>query len=360
MSGLEYMRDPPAGEDRWAAESTVTTQKAVGAMVLAVATLVYLLRIYTRVHLTRLALRWDDYLAGAAMASSWAFFGCTMGMIANGGCGRHFWQVTSLEYIELLKWTLPVNVFYMLSADLAKLSLLVLYLNFSPDRTYRIILQTLIAAFVLYAIIYAGVSIFGCQPFHAHWDLEAMSTAKCVDKPMFFLAASIANVVMDVVILLVPLRIVLPLHIARRQKVSLLLLFATGGGVVCIAAYCCHLTIQLFNSSDYTHGLSNELSWMYGELAGCVICASASTTRAFFARYIPRFLGTLGSTLRPSKDDADTTGMELEAERRKKARVELDRHDAIQLESDNDDNSVAPSPGHRVCDDERSLWSRGG
>lgn len=151
-------------------------------------------------------------------------------VMSHGGCGRHFWQVTSAEYVELLKWTLPVNIFYMLSADLAKLSLLVLYLNFSPDRTYLTTLYVLIIAFALCAIIYAGVSIFGSQPFHAHWDLETMSTANCVDKPMFFLAASIANVVVDVVILPVPLRILLLLQIARRQKMSLLLLFATGGG----------------------------------------------------------------------------------------------------------------------------------
>ncbi|KAI6357881.1 hypothetical protein MCOR25_007530 [Pyricularia grisea] len=122
-----------------------------------------------------------------------------------------------------------------------------------------------------------------------------MSTANCVDKPMFFLAASIANAVVDVVILLVPLRILPLLQIARRQTMSLLLLFATGGGnnhlfcslsylpterafayhqtanptgVICIAAYCCHLTIQLFDSNEYIHGLSNELWWMYAELAG--------------------------------------------------------------------------------------------
>ncbi|TLS26764.1 hypothetical protein PpBr36_04821 [Pyricularia pennisetigena] len=214
-------------------------------------------------------------------------------VIAHGGCGRHFWQVTTAEYVDLLKWALPVNIFYMLSADIAQLSLLVLYLNLSPDRTYRIVLQVLIAAFAVYAIIYAGVSIFGYQPFHAHWDLEAMSTA-------------------------------------RRN--------ATG--VICIAAYCCYLKIQLFNSSEYTHGLSNELSWMHGELAGCVICASASTTRAFFARYVPRFLGSLGSTLHPCKVDAYTTGLELEADWRKQAKVQLDRHGAIRLESDNADRSV--------------------
>ncbi|KAK1534789.1 uncharacterized protein CCOS01_03541 [Colletotrichum costaricense] len=38
---------------------------------------------------------------------------------------------------------------------------------------------------------------------------------------------SIANIIMDVVILLLPLKIVIPLQMARRQKVSVILMFAT-------------------------------------------------------------------------------------------------------------------------------------
>lgn len=53
------------------------------------------------------------------------------------------------------------------------------------------------------------------------------------------------------------------------------------------------LTIQLFSSDNYTSGLANELTWMYGELAGCVVCASASSLRPFFVRYAPAYLRSL-------------------------------------------------------------------
>lgn len=154
-----------------------------------------------------------------------------MTVMQNGGCGRNIWQVTETEYEELLKWTVPVNIFYMLSSDFAKLSLLVFYLNLSPDRMFRIVVKMIGLCFVLYAVAYALTSIFSCSPVYASWDLAAAasSTASCINKEMFYLAASIANICMDVIILLVPLRIVVPLQIPKRQKVSLLLLFATGG-----------------------------------------------------------------------------------------------------------------------------------
>lgn len=123
-----------------------------------------------------------------------------------------------------------MNIFYMLSSDLAKISLLFLYLRISPDQKFRIVVKTLVASFALYAIIYAMISIFGCRPIAASWDLELMaSEGRCVDKAGFFLAASVANIVMDLAILIIPIPIVIPLQIPRQQKVSLLLLFATGG-----------------------------------------------------------------------------------------------------------------------------------
>ncbi|KAL8408446.1 hypothetical protein RB594_007040 [Gaeumannomyces avenae] len=304
-----FMRDPPPGEERWAAGSLAATQQTVGAVTLGLATLVYGLRMYSRLYLTRLRLGWDDYLAGTAMVCGWGFYACTMGMIANGGCGRSMWQVTMSEFEELLKWTLPVNIFYMLTADLAKLSLLVLYWSLSPKRTYRTVVKMLIVGFILYGAIYACISLFGCIPFRAHWDLAAIPTARCVDKFSFFLAASVANVFMDMAILVIPLHIVMPLQVSRRQKASLFFLFGTGGSVIVIASYCCYLTVKLFSSDNYTRGLSHELSWMYAELAGCVICASASALKPFFTRFLPQLFGTAFSRSAGSGDGG--TGLEL-------------------------------------------------
>ncbi|KAF4498339.1 L-fucose permease [Fusarium agapanthi] len=220
----------------------------LGACLFTLGTVVYGLRILTRVRLLKNPLRLNDFLTGASLIACWVFYACTMGMVAQGGCATNFWQ-----------WTIPVNIFYMLSSDLAKISLLFFYLRLSPERTFRI----------------------------ASWDLAAQATGKCVDKFGFFLAASVANVVMDMVILLLPLRIVIPLQIPRRQKMSLLFLFTTGGFVIIVAIYTCVLTVKLFSSPNYTWGLAYELCWMYAELTGCVICASASSLKPFFKRILP-------------------------------------------------------------------------
>ncbi|RYP52910.1 hypothetical protein DL768_002006 [Monosporascus sp. mg162] len=287
-----FMREPPPGEDRWEAGSTMTVQQAIGAASFCVATLVYCMRIFVRYRIKHTPMRMDDYLTGAACVSCWAFFACTMGMIDYGGCATHFWQVTQAQYENLLKWTIPVNIFYMLSTDLAKISLLFFYLQLSRDLKYDILIWTLVAASALYALAYALINIFACQPIYASWDLTAMQTAACVDKGKFSRAASITNVAMDLVILILPLPIVVPLETPRRQKVSLMLLFTAGSFVIVVAIYNYFLTTKLFSSDDYTWNLSYELSWMYAELAACIICASGGSITPIFVHFLPRVLGS--------------------------------------------------------------------
>ncbi|KAF4987656.1 hypothetical protein FGRMN_10247 [Fusarium graminum] len=345
-----YMMEPPKGQDRWEAGSRGTAQVILGACLFTLATIIYVMRIVTRVRLLKHSLRLDDYLAGASLIACWAFYACTMGMVAQGGCATNFWQVKKSSYEALLKWTIPVNIFYMLSSDLAKISLLFFYLRLSPERSFRLVIQTLIGLFALYALIYAMISLFGCRPIKASWDLAAQATGECVDKFGFFLAASVANVVMDLVILLLPLRIVIPLQIPRRQKMSLLFLFTTGGFVIIVAIYSCILTVKLFSSPNYTWGLSYELCWMYAELTGCVICASASSLKPFFKRIIPSIFSSHGASY-GGQSGAAGGSHGMKSSRRQLSRKQID---AIELQSGDDSES-----GRKVTDDdEATLWPK--
>ncbi|KAM0266801.1 hypothetical protein ACHAPA_006578 [Fusarium lateritium] len=345
-----FMMEPPKGQDRWEAGSRATAQIILGACLFTLATIVYAMRIVTRVRLLKNPLRLDDFLTGASLIACWVFYACTMGMVAQGGCATNFWQVKQSSYEALLKWTIPVNIFYMLSSDLAKISLLFFYLRLSPERTFRIVIYVLISLFGLYALIYAMISLFGCQPINASWDLAAQATGKCVDKFGFFLAASVANVVMDLVILLLPLRIVIPLQIPRRQKMSLLFLFTTGGFVIIVAIYNCILTVKLFSSLNYTWGLAYELCWMYAELTGCVICASASSLKPFFKRILPGIFSSHGASY-AGPSGATGGSHAIKSSRRQLSRKQAD---AIELQSGDDSESVRKV----TDDDEATLWPK--
>ncbi len=57
---IPFMRDPPPGEDRFAAGTTILSQRAIGAWTFAFGTIVYGLRVFSRLGLVKVPLRTDD------------------------------------------------------------------------------------------------------------------------------------------------------------------------------------------------------------------------------------------------------------------------------------------------------------
>lgn len=54
------MSDPPLGEDRFAAGTQITKMYIIGAIAFTVSTIVFGLRVFTRIYLTKCRLRVDD------------------------------------------------------------------------------------------------------------------------------------------------------------------------------------------------------------------------------------------------------------------------------------------------------------
>ncbi|KAK1459946.1 integral membrane protein [Colletotrichum melonis] len=184
---------------------------------------------------------------------------------------------------------------------LAKLSLLFLHLRLSPDRSFRIIVTSLIGIVIAYSVAYQLLSIFGCRPIYASWDTEALQTAHCVDKETICMILSIANIIMDVVILLLPLKIVIPLQMARRQKVSVILMFATGIFITpvltarCVCASAIKRTIilpSLLKSAGYSWDVAEQFNWSFLEANAGIVCASVPGLQPFFVRYLPSFISS--------------------------------------------------------------------
>ncbi|KAI1075700.1 hypothetical protein F5B20DRAFT_594836 [Whalleya microplaca] len=349
-SAVTYMREPPPGVGRFDdTRSQKTSMVIIGTVAFSIATAVYALRIWTRVRLVKVRLRVDDYLAGVALLLGWTFFITKMFMAFTGGAGKQFWQETAPEYVILLKWTMACATTYTLSSVFAKLSLLFFYRGLSPEKSFRIVVNTLIGLISIYAITWTCLNIFGCKPLHAAWDVEAMATGTCIDKSKFYLSASVTNVCMDGIVLLIPLRIVIPLKMPKRQKASLLLLFATGGFVIIAAAQNIVLTGKLFIGANYTWDLATELNWCSAEISASIVCASAGLLKPFFVRYLPSLLS---SRLHGFSNHVDDERTDVSKGNRSAIRKKPEATDVYEMESGDESESK-----RTMDDDEAKLWT---
>ncbi|KAI8228212.1 Satratoxin biosynthesis SC1 cluster protein 4 [Colletotrichum sp. SAR 10_99] len=135
-----------------------------------------------------------------------------------------------------------------------------------------------IAVSLSLAIVFYGLSIESMQ-----YSLIAIA--------VYSLSVTTAKMSLLVLYLrLSPDRIIIPLQMPKRQKWSLIALFATGGFVCLCAIRRTILLPPLFQSKDFTRDVEKQLNWASVEVNAGIICASVPALKPFFMRYLPMFV----------------------------------------------------------------------
>ncbi|RYP63190.1 hypothetical protein DL769_007047 [Monosporascus sp. CRB-8-3] len=276
-----YLGDPPAGEDRSLTEPPTRHSEilAVGIATTCIAAVAVCLRFYTRLTIYAIA----------------------------GTC------------------------VYALSVGFAKLSILLFYLRLSPQRWFRILVYTLTAAVSCYSIIYLFLNIFPRRPIAAAWDLN-IEASTCVDAWNAYRGISILNILMDVATLVLPIPVVAPLNMPKKQKISGCLLFAT----------------------DRTWDVAEDYILSYLETNVGIICASVPVLRPFFLRFLPALV-----TSSLSSSDGDTSKRQPRRSYGLTSVVEQNRQRRMMQQSSYELSSIDENLKQLSEDDETKLWSPG-
>ncbi|KAF7560434.1 hypothetical protein G7046_g3723 [Stylonectria norvegica] len=243
------------------------------------------LRCFTRTYVVKGVLGLDDYLSLCALGFSIAFLGVSIHLFDVGG-GHHMWDVHMSDYSPpFLQTTIGSTLTFALSIACSKLSILTFYLRISPDRIFRRAVYGLIGLVIAYTLASILLLIFQCQPVSAGWDRSVEGTCIGYVAPMMILGVS--NIVVDIVILCLPIKVVLPLQIPVKQKISLGFLFATGGFVCAVAIKRTAIIPPLLDSDDYTWKLPGQIIWSFIEANAGLVCASVPALKPLCVRYLP-------------------------------------------------------------------------
>ncbi|KAK7964039.1 hypothetical protein PG988_011013 [Apiospora saccharicola] len=333
---VEYMAVPPDGKHRFTKASIGSETNVAMVAINAVAFVLFMLRIYTRLSLMTHNLRPDDYICGVAVLVCWLFLGVNIAMVLSGGVGKSMWQVTVDEYISLPKLSVASGILYNLAAVTAKVSILLFYHALTPDRYFRFGVTTMMVSFILFSLIYIFISVFGCHPISVAWDPAKMATAVCIDKGKFYLAMTLTN---------------------RRCSCS----SWPGGLVITAAIVNVVLTARLWKSDNYTYDIAVELRWLHAETSGCVICASLTSLKPLFTTCIAGPLWSHWSDGDASKEDRSNGGVSRgqlprSGKATRKFGIGESDNDAMELGS----TDGGPESWRKKDEDEVSLWPEAG
>ncbi|KAH8430787.1 uncharacterized protein LDX57_008450 [Aspergillus melleus] len=290
-SSSMYMADPPAGVRRFDGDTLQPNMAACGITTALIALAVVGLRLYTRFFLTVARFQVDDVFVCCAAVCSIMLIPISF-RIMEAGVGLHMWNVTMAQYNPALGiWTLITTIFYAWAVIFSKLSILAFYLRLSPQHWFRALTFTLMGIATAYVLLYTFLFIFRCNPIAKNWDVT-ITHGTCIDTSTVMTVLSVANIVMDVLTLLLPIPVIMRLNMRLAQRISVILIFSSGIFVCAIAIQRTVQMLQALTSADYTWDITEQFYWSYIEVNAGILCASVPALKPFAKRHLAPLFGS--------------------------------------------------------------------
>ncbi|KAI4673425.1 uncharacterized protein J4E84_011104 [Alternaria hordeiaustralica] len=255
------------------------------------------LRLFTRLRYLGRALGWEDYTIVVSMALSIAT-GILQVMQANAGNGKHAALIEFPTGVEIiLKYLFWSIICYNASLMFTKVSILLQYGRIFTVREMRIPLHIVMAVCVLWGVSTIITSIFTCVPVHAYWKILEQPTSKCIDnKTIWYVNASI-NIVTDLLVAFLPVRVIWTLQIAMRQKIALLAILTIGWFVCVVSILRLHaLVVLVAHPDDNTYYSAPTAYWSAIEMNLAIVCASLPALKPLVVKIIPGFSSSLNAS----------------------------------------------------------------
>ncbi|KAH7407496.1 integral membrane protein [Cadophora sp. MPI-SDFR-AT-0126] len=273
------------------------------------------LKFYTRWSMSR-RLDWDDY---AALVATLFMAGLAALEIASAklGLGQHYWTVSVLKGVLILKFYYVVQMFYIFVQVTAKMSLLLLYIRVFPRTRTALLSKVGIGFLILHGMVYLFLVIFQCTPIAFIWDRSL--TGKCLNLNVIGYSGAAASILEDFFILILPIIEIKALQLGRGKKWNLFLMFSIGSFACVTSIVRLKFLSDFTNSFDATWDQTDVVKWSLIEEFVAVLCACIPSLRAFLIQKF-RMLNSSVRTIAKSKnasqvrsgaqrlDDHDETG----------------------------------------------------
>ncbi|KAL4781109.1 hypothetical protein BJX76DRAFT_24540 [Aspergillus varians] len=257
----------------------------------AITFVVIILRLFARIFvLERMGA--DDYLIIVACCFSWAFSMVTV-VSVHYGLGKH---IADVDPNGMVTYGLSVwlsSMFYLASLGFVKTSVCWFYTRLGDKYLTRM-------SFVMFGIISCQATAnvltaaFQCRPIAKAWDAALEGT--CVHINAFYLANAALNILTDLLTYTLPIRVILHLHMPRKQKIAL-------GLILCLGLFACVSSIirityipEMLISTDATWAISSAMYWSVIEINIGILAASIPSFKAIASRFLPRLIGEYSST----------------------------------------------------------------
>lgn len=115
---------------------------------------------------------------------------------------------------------------YGIGTMFIKSSILLFYLRFPSERPFKIVTYIVLFVVCFYSLFGAFTFLLMCRPVQTYWNLDI--PGKCLNSKDAFFITGVFNVATDITILSLPIWLLKPLRLPRKQKIGVTLILMTG------------------------------------------------------------------------------------------------------------------------------------
>ena len=144
----------------------------------------------------------------------------------NYGFGQHIYNIAPDNRLMALELFYIAQIFYKVTINLTKISILILYLRIFVQKWFRVSCYVLISIVASYMVATTVAAIFQCNPISGAWDKSSHPT--CISLTKNWYANAGFSIGTDIVILCLPMQPLWASKLPITQKRALMLVFALG------------------------------------------------------------------------------------------------------------------------------------
>lgn len=171
-----------------------------------------------------------------------------------------------------------------------------------PDKQFRKIVYGVCGLCAAYGIVFITITAVQCQPVSYSWEqIDSNAVGQCNNIHLQGWMSAICNIVIDLIILVLPLKNLYGLQLNWKKKLMLMFMFSLGIFVTIVSAIRLKSLIVFANSENITWDYNDAAWWSTVELDVGIVCACLPSLRSLF---ISMGVKVLGST----KGDSKATG----------------------------------------------------
>ncbi|EPS29322.1 hypothetical protein POX_f08366 [Penicillium oxalicum] len=213
-------------------------------------------------------------------------------VLAEAGLGRDIWTIPTKNITYILYIYFWDELIYLSILPLTKISILCFYLRIFPEPRFRVFTYIAIALNVGYLIAFVLISVFQCRPIAGawlHWDGEGNYQCNNINAQGW--ASAIINMVLDIMVMLLPLRQLYKLKLSWKKKAYVMCMFGLGIFVTLVSVLRLNSLIHFASTQNLTWDYVAVGYWSTIECDVGVICACLPAIRSLLRHAAPGVFG---------------------------------------------------------------------